>query len=180
MKETLVVNLFGGPGIGKSTVAAALFAMLKLNGVSCELVTEYAKDKVWEGSDDMLRDQIYVFAKQFHRVWALQGKVDVVVTDSPFLLSLYYGRDATSDAFKRTVVDEYDKMWNLDILLNRSVPYDPAGRQQTAKQAIEVDQFLGELLDRRMRGGKPHLRYDLDNQTAERLYWIVKCMREGK
>ena len=30
MKNTLVVNLFGGPGCGKSTLMAAIFHQLKL------------------------------------------------------------------------------------------------------------------------------------------------------
>ena len=47
---TLVVNFFAGPGAGKSSMAAGLFAELKFRGVNCELATEYAKDKVWEGS----------------------------------------------------------------------------------------------------------------------------------
>ena len=48
--KTVVINLFGGPGCGKSTIAAELFAILKKQGYEVELVTEYAKDKVWEES----------------------------------------------------------------------------------------------------------------------------------
>lgn len=45
---TLYVNLYGGPGTGKSTGASYIFSKLKLAGVEAELVTEYAKDLVWE------------------------------------------------------------------------------------------------------------------------------------
>ena len=45
-----IVNLFGAPGAGKSTGAAYIFSKLKLAGVNAELVTEFAKDKVWESS----------------------------------------------------------------------------------------------------------------------------------
>jgi len=44
----ICVNLFGAPGSGKSTCAAYTFAKLKMLGVNCELVTEFAKDKTWE------------------------------------------------------------------------------------------------------------------------------------
>ena len=44
----LVVNLFGVPGAGKSTGAAYIFSKLKLVGINAELITEFAKDKVWE------------------------------------------------------------------------------------------------------------------------------------
>lgn len=40
----LVINFFGGPGCGKSTMASRLFSELKSKGVKCEYVTEYAKD----------------------------------------------------------------------------------------------------------------------------------------
>ena len=47
-KGALCVNLFGGPGIGKSTTAAGVFNLLKLHGIETELITEFAKDLVWE------------------------------------------------------------------------------------------------------------------------------------
>ena len=46
--ETKVINLFGNPGSGKSTVAAYLFSELKSRGLEVELVTETAKDLVWD------------------------------------------------------------------------------------------------------------------------------------
>ena len=46
MKDTLIMNLYGGPGSGKSTGAAYIFSMLKMVGVDAEYVTEFAKDKV--------------------------------------------------------------------------------------------------------------------------------------
>lgn len=61
---TTVINLFGGPGAGKSTLAALLFHHLKIRGLSCEMALEYAKDKVWEESYSTLHNQIYVFGKQ--------------------------------------------------------------------------------------------------------------------
>lgn len=52
MKNTLIVNLYGGPGTGKSTGAAYIFSKLKMDGIDAEYVTEFAKDKVWEGSQE--------------------------------------------------------------------------------------------------------------------------------
>lgn len=60
MKKPLVVNLFGGPGVGKSTGAAKVFSELKLLGVNCELVGEFAKDKTWEHNSTALSCQEYV------------------------------------------------------------------------------------------------------------------------
>ena len=64
----VVVNLFGAPGAGKSTGAAYVFSKLKMLGVNAELVTEYAKDKVWEESDAVFKNQAYIFGKQYFRI----------------------------------------------------------------------------------------------------------------
>ena len=48
MKLKMIINIFGGPGVGKSTVAADLFVIMKKEGYSVELVTEYAKELTYE------------------------------------------------------------------------------------------------------------------------------------
>ena len=62
----LVVNLFGAPGAGKSTGAAYIFSKLKMAGINAELVTEFAKDKVWEESKAVFQNQAYIFGKVFN------------------------------------------------------------------------------------------------------------------
>lgn len=143
--SALVVNFFGGPGTGKSTTAAAVFALLKQLGVNCELALEYAKDKVWERSLNVLANQIYVFAQQHHRIWRLLDQVDVVITDSPLLLSLHYG-SVLSESFKQLVLEEHRKLRSFNVMLVRQKPYEQAGRLQTEEQARLVDQALLNIL----------------------------------
>ena len=57
MQNTLIVNFFGPPGSGKSTAAAYVFSKLKMAGVNAEIVTEYAKDKVWEENNEVFKNQ---------------------------------------------------------------------------------------------------------------------------
>lgn len=104
--KTLVVNFYAGPGTGKSTVAAHVFALLKWRGMNVEMALEYAKDKVWEESLAVLSNQIYVLGKQIHRVNRLVGQVDIVLTDAPLGHSLYYGKHGTSPEFKAMVLEE--------------------------------------------------------------------------
>lgn len=146
---TLVVNLFGGPGTGKSTTATETFAELKHRGVNCEYVGEYAKDVVWARTTATLDNQIYVFAKQHHRIFRLLGQVDVVITDCPLFLSLYYGSEK-SEAFKNLVWEEFSGLENLNIFLKRVKPFNPAGRLQSEEEARQIDVSLRTMLNERL------------------------------
>ena len=92
----VLINLYGAPGAGKSTGAAYVFSKLKMNGINAELVTEFAKDKVWEESKEVFKNQAYIFGKQYFRISRCEDKVDVIVTDSPLLLSIIYNNRAKS------------------------------------------------------------------------------------
>lgn len=141
---TTVVDLYGGPGTGKSTTAAHLFALLKQRGVNCELVREYAKDVVWEGRTHLLHNQIYIFAKQLKRQLDLLGKVDVVITDSPLLLSTVYNDDPD---LQRLVVKTYSEFRNVNVMLERVKAYQPAGRVQDEAEARGLDAKIRKMLE---------------------------------
>lgn len=141
----IVVNIIGGPGAGKSTMAARVFSELKELGYTAELVTEFAKDMVWQDSMKVLDNQMYVFAKQHHRIWRLKDRVDIVVTDSPILLSLIYG--TTSETFKKLVVEEFNSFDNIVIRLNRVKKYNPKGRYQTEDEAKDLDKTINDMMD---------------------------------
>src|SRR4051812_30110643 len=91
MKTTLI-NLWGGPGSGKSTTAAGVFSAMKMAGVSCELVTEYVKQWAWRGDKIGDFDDVYLTAKQLRRESCLYGKVEYIITDSPISLGALYER----------------------------------------------------------------------------------------
>jgi hypothetical protein len=143
---TTIINLYGGPGSGKSTTAAHLFALMKLDHMNVELVTEYAKDKVWEGSNHVLRDQLYVFAKQHNRLFRLIDKVDYVITDAPLLLSIHYGA-YLGYTFENLVLSMYHSMRNRNYFIRRVKPYSSHGRtQKTVDEAIQIDNAIKTIL----------------------------------
>ncbi len=145
----ILVNLFGAPGAGKSTGAAYVFARLKMAGINAELVTEYAKDKVWEENYAVFKNQAYIFGKQFFRISRLEGKVDVVVTDSPLLLSCFYGKDDTrlGDEFNALVRKVSASYPSVNAFLQRVKPYNPNGRFQTEEESDEVSNEILLLLE---------------------------------
>lgn len=143
--KTIFVNLFGGPGTGKSTTCASVFHQLKIRGIETEMALEYAKDVVWEESYKKLDNQIYIFGKQHYRVWRLDGKVQVVITDSPLLNSIIYDK-TNNPLLKDLVIYEFKKLNTLNFYIDREVDYNPNGRMQTLDQALEVDRNYLELL----------------------------------
>ena len=149
-KKPLVINLFGAPGAGKSTGAAIVFAELKKRGVNAELVTEFAKDKTWEGNATALGCQEYVFGKQSYRLARCRADVDVIVTDSPLPLSLLYVTDPAllgDGAFQKVVMNVFNSYNNLNYYVNRVKPYNPKGRNQTEAESNALAAPLKSLLE---------------------------------
>lgn len=143
----IVVNLFAGPGSGKSTTCAGVFSKLKLAGVNCEMALEYAKDKVWENSLDVLDDQIYVFGKQLHRIKCLNDKVDIIITDSPILLSSIYNKEE-SNYFDDLIVEQFHKFNNLNYYVVRDESFDMTGRIHNHEESLEKDNQIKALLNK--------------------------------
>jgi len=141
----IVINLFGGPGAGKSTTAAGLFFLMKNDGIKVELVTEYAKDIVWAGRQKELDDQLYILAKQHHRIHNLMGKVDYIVTDSPILLSSVYGGFMPA-SFHMLVRDLFLNYNNRSVVIERVKPYAHFGRNQTEIEAKQLDKQVNNML----------------------------------
>lgn len=141
-----VVNLFGGPGTGKSTLAASLFAAFKIRGYNAELVTEFAKDLVWSERNKELQDQVYILGKMYHKLWRLKDKVDVVIIDSPLPLCCYYDQGRTH-GFEEFVMGLFDQFDNYNFLLERNFPYQQEGRYQNEAGANKVHNEIYKLLD---------------------------------
>lgn len=153
-----VINLFGGPGVGKSTTAAGLFFEMKKMGLEVELVQEYAKDMVWEQRHNVLEDQIYVFAKQQRRIARLVAhNISWVITDSPIPLGLVYVKpDTLGDNFSNLVMETFDSYENYNFLLSRNVAYNPVGRnQKNVQEAVDFDVKVHNLMKKYQMTYKP-------------------------
>lgn len=142
---TIYVNLFGQPSAGKSSVAFGVASDLKHRGINCELVTEYAKDLVWasKGKPHPNMDiELYMVAKKFKKLYALNGQVDVVVTDAPLMMSKYYVKDWEKGLLLPTLGGYTSLMNNFNVFIKRTKDYNPKGRHQTAEEAEEISRQI--------------------------------------
>ena len=152
---TKIINLYAGPGAGKSTTAAGLFNLLKLKGYETELVTEFAKDATYECRLKTLENPYYVFGKQYHKIWRIVEYWEergvnngVIVTDSPFILTLFYMKDDGSifGKFKDFILELYNKYDNYNFFIDRVKKYNPNGRNQTEDEARAIDNNIKNFL----------------------------------
>ena len=145
------ICLFGGPGCGKSTTAAWLFAQLKLKHIEVELVQEYVKTLAFEGRKPESWDQLWLLSKQMRREDVmLRNGVDVIVTDSPLLLSTCYAMKYNCPGAKHLVAiaEEFDNTYQpLNIFINRGEKaYSQKGRYQSEAEAREMDGVIQGVL----------------------------------
>ena len=150
------INLFGGPGVGKSTTAADVFARMKRKNKSIELITEYVK--AWATAKRKVNefDQVYLFGKQMHYEYRhLAHGVKNVITDSPTDLSAIYAKfyNPTLPIHEgiESLNDTYEsKFPSVKIFLDRGdKEYVPEGRYQTYEEAKQVDRLVLDYLDRK-------------------------------
>jgi hypothetical protein len=154
---TKIVNLMGGPGIGKSGIAAGVLYELKKRHISCDAPYEFPKVLAWDENHSAIKDQLYVIANQHRGIVKSWGKVDYIILDSPILLSLIYksyykGNEYPSNLYKESfdkmVLDIHLQYNNLNILLKRgNGVHNEKERYQNLEQSIDLDNRIKNILD---------------------------------
>lgn len=75
-------------------------------------------------------------------------KVDVIVTDSPLLLGIFYNTDATiAKSLTNFSLDLFNKYNNMNYMVVRNKPYNPVGRNQTQEEADEIGDKIEFFLE---------------------------------
>ena len=148
--NTIVVEFYGGPSSGKSEAMARLFSLLKQRHIAVEMAPEYAKKWADEGRQIDGLDEFYIFGKQVGAEAALLGKVAVVVTDRPVLMSSVY-TDLYGSGKIRSGVDAAVMAYmgetrlrghrRIAVLVPRRHAYDHSGRFENLDQAVLVDEM---------------------------------------
>ncbi len=153
---TTIINIFGGPGCGKSIAAADVYSDLSKDGHTVELVREYIKDWVWEGRKRFFLDQIYILGKQMRREQICLGQLDFIVTDSPVWLSPFYeykyGKhcDTVFDVVKHYSNEIHSNGHRtMNFFLARQGEYVETGRYQSHLESILIDEEIRKFLNKR-------------------------------
>lgn len=144
-KKLGVINLLAGPGVGKSVTATELFARMKKANYKVELVTEFAKDMVWEERHNIFPEQDYISAHQNRSLRRLIAHdIDYAVCDTSLILALMYIPDDFPKSYAPYLVDAFNSYDNINIVLERNpeLPYIQAGRNQDLAGAIKKDEEL--------------------------------------
>lgn len=165
--KTVVINLFGEPSAGKSTCAMDITAKLKRSGITAEYISEFAKDKVWENDSEVFRHQEYIFGKQSFKMGRVKDKVQVMVVDSPLILSAVYDKTLGKN-FRNTVLDIFNSYNNKNYFLVRNHPYENEGRLHNEQEASLIKQ---EILDKL---NEYHINYDIVISNEETCNKIVE------
>lgn len=151
------VNLYSGPGAGKTTTSWDVAARLKNRSIhdnlnlEIDLVQEYVKNWAREGRKPTGFDQYYLCAKQLRREEInLRNGVDFIITDSPLLLQCSYAKKYDVPGWESLVdlVQHFeDKYPSIHIFLDRGDrPYINKGRYESHEQAKEMDDAIKNML----------------------------------
>lgn len=157
MKNTKIINLFGGPGVGKSTTAAKIYNELQMAGYECDLPYEFPKQVAWEDNRSQITDQLFIFAGQHRNIVRSYGKVDYIILDSPILLSLVYKTLYNEgfpsllygNNFDRMALDVFKGYDNINFNIERKSKseYIKEGRFQTYDESVRVDNMIVKTLE---------------------------------
>lgn len=145
-----VINMFGAAGSGKSTNSAGLAYELKKDGFKVELVTEFAKELCITKSEHLLENQIWVFGNQYHKMKYLSNDLDFIITDSPIMLSAWYGKkyNYQFESLYPLIKEVHNSFDNINIFLERAHSWDPYARVQSEEESnqdsTDLQNFLKE------------------------------------
>lgn len=178
------VNLFGGPGVGKSTMALWLTCELRKANVDTEYVDEWIKRLAYQKAEINGWMQRHVFNNQLEKEeFFLRHGVSTVVTDSPLLMQLAY---MDTDQGRRFIpgclsdIKLFDEEYkSINIFLERgNLPYKSLGRWQTYEEAKE----MAKEMDKKVKGlMEEHLNdfyeFDTTDQKGilDEVFLRLKC-----
>lgn len=151
-KQTLIIDIYGGPGSGKSSTAKMLSGLINSLGYTSETPEEYPKYLIHKEDFKSLNNQIGIFSEHKLRIDSLLGKYDFIVSDSPTLMQNIYIKDIYGKKdykhLRKLVKLEHQKHNDKRIafFLNRKHNFKEIGRVQNEEQSLEKSKQIKKYL----------------------------------
>ena len=149
MKQTLVVNAFGGPGAGKTTACLSAVSELNKRGYVAYYVQEYAKELVYDNPellDGSKEHQLHILGEQVKRLDRFMGKADIIVTDASILFNSVYQKEPDKN-YDQAVTSLHNHYKSFNFFVNRGEHYEQEGRMETKEESQVKDQEIKAMLD---------------------------------
>jgi hypothetical protein len=147
-----VINLYGGPSIGKTAVATRIASELLFRNVKIDFITSSSKTLRQLGYEHSAGDPKYVAELQFKAM--MKAGASHIVTSGPLLQGLHYNKVANrydtkeSINIKKYIFECYDKFDNINILLKRGneIQFDKEDQSENEYESREIDEKVEEML----------------------------------
>lgn len=142
----LLINIFGAPKSGKTTMMASITAFLKLRGIKCEMAPDYPKEILYEERYSLLKHQLYILAIQEKRIYDLYKFSDIVITDCPILHNLVYNSEEHK-TLHPYIVELHESYNNLNIVMQRTKkPNYGCFKLFTPEQLLNIEQRIVKVI----------------------------------
>ena len=144
----MIINLFAGPGCGKSTLALGVGHELKKRGYEAAVIIEEAKTWALAKVEITPAGQLEILYHQYRNEANYYNLADFIITDSPLELAGYYNYMRRGDHSYRQIVSQLRKGSppRQNFFLKRTKPYEQRGRFQNEEEARIVDTNLRKYL----------------------------------
>ncbi len=151
-KKSIIIDIYGGPGSGKSSTAKMLSGLINSLGYTSETPEEYPKYLIHKEDFKSLSNQIGIFSEHKLRIDSLLGKYDFIISDSPTLMQNIYIKDVYGKKdyklLRKLVKLEHQKHNDrrISFFLNRKHNFKEIGRVQNEEQALEKSKQIKRYL----------------------------------
>lgn len=155
-KDKLVINIFGAPGVGKSTLAKKLQEFM--SKYKPALVEEFATFLIKEGRENELENQTFVSSNQAKMLENGFKQSNLVISDSPIDLGIIYNsfnankndKESSDYTFEvhNIVNNANTKYESIDIFIKHNQESEKGYSMQDRVHTLQESKFLEEDISR--------------------------------
>lgn len=180
-KDLVVVNLLGTSGVGKSRLASALFSNMINIPYTVELISEVAKQMVWEQcASHHFENQVKISAEQYSKqLYLRQNNIDICITDSPLILGLLHKPEQYFEHYEPLLFEMFNSFTNINFLIQRSdFKYEQKGRNETLEESNKKQDALIKLLDDHKVNYQPITNISVNGTANNIAFQVLQYMQE--